>query len=565
MKITFAIASAALLFCAVDAETFLFPIPQEVKWTGHGAALSHDFKITGAQNNNVKEAAKRYTKLIRKEKWEPVQVPYEKQAPLKKARQLNQLKIQVKNNHVKLDIDVDESYKLDVPSNGGSATLTAPTWVGAIRGLETFSQLVTGSVVHTATIKDSPSYGHRGISLDTSRNFYPVSDLLRTIDALAYNKMNVLHWHATDSQSWPLVFKSHPELSAKAAYSKQETYSPKDVQTVIKYGQSRGVRVYVEIDMPAHTATIGESHPDVMTCIDEFWGPLAAEPPAGQLNPISDKGLKLVKDLIKEATDVFPDTLYHTGGDEINGKCWEQDKAVAAYLKKHNLTTDELWVQWTKKIFDYVKKHTKKRPVVWEDPVNAATSHGAKFDKNVVVQVWNNPAGNYTSKGHDVIITSNDYFYLDCGNGGWVGDDERYISPTQQATTEDVFNYGGGGGSWCAPYKTWQRIYTFDPTHGVSKNHPGKVLGVELALWSEQSGPTVLDMKLWPRSAAAAEIFWSGPYDKKNKRRTLGEVQPRFNDWVYRLQARNIAAIPIQPKYCAKHPHACDLNDPAKK
>ncbi|KAI8084872.1 glycoside hydrolase superfamily [Halteromyces radiatus] len=564
MKISFAIASAALLFCAVDAETFLFPIPQEVNWTGHGAPLSSDFKIIGAKNNHVKDAATRYQKLIHKEKWSPVQVPYEKQPPLKKANALTNLKINVKNDNIKLDIDIDESYTLNVPSNGGSATLNAPTWVGALRGLETFSQLVTksshGSVVHTASISDSPSYGHRGISLDTSRNFYPVKDILRTIDALAFNKMNVLHWHATDSQSWPLEFKSHPELSAKAAYSSEETYSPKDVQTVIKYGQSRGVRVYVEIDMPAHTASIGESHPDVMTCLNQFWGPLAAEPPAGQLNPLSNKGLNLVKDLIKEATSIFPDTLYHTGGDEINGKCWEQDTQVAAYLKKHNMTTDQLWVQWTKKIFDYVKQHTKKRPVIWEDPINADKDD--TFDKNTIVQIWNTPAANYTSKGYDVIVSSNDYFYLDCGNGGWVGNDTRYISPTQMQTPDDTFNYGGIGGSWCAPYKTWQRIYTFDPTYGIKKSHKGKVLGVELALWSEQSGPTVLDMKLWPRSAAAAEIFWSGPYDTKQKRRTLATVQPRFNDWVYRLQARGIAAQPNQPKYCAKHPYACDLSPP---
>ncbi|KAI8333158.1 glycoside hydrolase superfamily [Chlamydoabsidia padenii] len=562
MKISFAIASVALLFCTINAETFLFPAPQQVEWTGHAATLAQDFTFTGAQNDFVRDASSRYLRLIHKEQWTPVQVPYEKPAPLKKADPLRHLAIKVMDNKVKLDMDVDESYQLDVPSTGGSAILTAPTWVGALRGLETFSQLVIGKKVHTVTIKDSPSYNHRGISLDTARNFYPVADLLRTIDALAYNKMNVLHWHATDSQSWPLVFTSHPELSDKGAYSKKETYSPQDVQKVIKYGQSRGVRVYVEIDMPAHTAVIGESHPDVMTCLNQFWGPLAAEPPAGQLNPISDKALTLVQDLIKEATSTFPDTLYHTGGDEINGKCWEQDKAVGDYLKAHQLTTDELWVQWTNKIFDYIKQHTKKRPVIWEDPVNAS---GGKFDKNVVVQIWNTPAANYTSKGYDVIVSSNDYFYLDCGNGGWVGDDERYISPTQQQTPDDTFNYGGVGGSWCAPYKTWQRIYTFDPTYGISKDHPGKVLGVELALWSEQSGPTVLDGKLWPRSAAGAEIFWSGPYDKNNKRRTLAEVQPRFNDWVYRLQERGIAATPIQPKYCAKHPHACDLNDPSKK
>ncbi|CAO3648518.1 unnamed protein product [Cunninghamella echinulata] len=461
---------------------------------------------------------------------------------------------------------ISEAYELKFPENGSIATLVSDTWVGALRGLETFSQLVTFDdkkdklVVHTANIVDEPSYGHRGILLDTSRNFYSVKDILHTIDALAYNKMNVLHWHATDSQSWPLVFKSHPELSAKGAYSKKEIYTPKDVQTIIKYAESRGVRVILEIDMPAHTASIGESHPDVMACLYQWWGPLAAQPPAGQLNPLNKKGNKLIRELIKEMTDIFPDSLYHTGGDEINTKCWTDNKEIAAYLKKHNKTAYELWADWTADLFDFVKTKTEKRPVVWEDPLR----DGGSFDKDVVVQTWNIPPSNYTSIGHDVIVSNNDYFYLDCGHGGWVGEDDRYISPTQTQTPDDIFNYGGVGGSWCAPYKTWQRIYTYDLTYGITKDSPGKVLGVEAALWSEQAGPTVLDSKLWPRTSAAAEITWSGSYDKDGKRRTVAQAMARFSDWVYRLQARGINAAPIQPKFCAKHPHFCDLNEPKK-
>ncbi|CAO3637158.1 unnamed protein product [Cunninghamella blakesleeana] len=568
MKISFAIGALVTVLGLVDAKTFLFPIPQEVNWTGKAATLSSDFQIIGATNTHVKEAAKRYQKLIRKERWEPVQVPYEKEKPLKKAsKQITHLRLHVKDNHAKLDMGVDESYELRATGESNIAILTSNTWVGALRGLETFSQLVTTDpkndhqlIVHGATIEDSPSYGHRGISLDTSRNYLSVKDIFRTIDAMSYNKMNVLHWHATDSQSWPLVFKSHPELSKNGAYSSKEIYSPKDVQTILKYAESRGVRVILELDMPAHTASIGESHPDVMACLYDWWGPLAAEPPAGQLNPLSKKGNQLVRELIKEATSIFPDSLYHTGGDEINAKCWTDNKEIAAYLKKHDQTAFELWADWSRDLFDFVKTKTKKRPIVWEDPLR----EGGKFDKDLIVQSWIAPPSNYTSLGHDVIVSNADYFYLDCGHGGWVGEDERYISPEQKETPTDTFNYGGVGGSWCAPYKTWQRIYSFDLTHGV-KDTPGKVLGVELALWAEQSGPTVLDSKLWPRSAAAAEITWSGSYDKDGKRRTVnGDVMARFSDWVYHLQARGIGAAPIQPKFCAKHPHACDLNEPKK-
>lgn len=144
---------------------------------------------------------------------------------------------------------------------------------------------------------------------------------------------------------------------------------------------------------------------------------------------------------------------------------------------------------------------------------------------------------------------------------GWVGNDDRYISPTQGQTANDVFNYGGSGGSWCAPFKTWQRIYSFDMTLGIEKSHMGKVLGGEMAMWSEQTGPTVVEGRVWPRSSAAAEVYWSGSYDAQGRRRTVEMVSERFYDWVYRLQTRGIQAEPVQPKYCAQHPNACNLSN----
>lgn len=145
---------------------------------------------------------------------------------------------------------------------------------------------------------------------------------------------------------------------------------------------------------------------------------------------------------------------------------------------------------------------------------------------------------------------------------GWVGNDERFISPLQAETQDDRFNYGGSGGSWCAPVKTWQRIYSYDMTLDISESSPGKIIGGEAAMWSEQTGHTVLEGRLWPRSAAAAEVFWSGSYDEDKNRRTVKDAAERFHDWNYRLQARGINSEPIQPKYCAKNPGLCDLHAP---
>lgn len=86
--------------------------------------------------------------------------------------------------------------------------------------------------------------------LDTSRNYYGVNDILRTIKAMSFNKLNVFHWHITDSHSFPLVVPSEPELAAKGSYGPQMQYSPDDVKRIVEFGLAHGVRVIPEIDAP---------------------------------------------------------------------------------------------------------------------------------------------------------------------------------------------------------------------------------------------------------------------------------------------------------------------------
>jgi hexosaminidase len=71
--------------------------------------------------------------------------------------------------------------------------------------------------------------------LDTARNFFPVSDIKRTLDAMSWVKLNTFHWHVVDSQSFPLVVPGFEDLSEKAAYSPQMVYSEQDVKGIVAY------------------------------------------------------------------------------------------------------------------------------------------------------------------------------------------------------------------------------------------------------------------------------------------------------------------------------------------
>jgi len=93
--------------------------------------------------------------------------------------------------------------------------------------------------------QDEPRFAHRGLLIDSSRNFLTVGTVKRTIDALAATKMNVLHWHIVDSQSFPFEVPEYPRLT-DAAYSEAEIYSPADLEDIVSYAYYRGVRIMPE-------------------------------------------------------------------------------------------------------------------------------------------------------------------------------------------------------------------------------------------------------------------------------------------------------------------------------
>lgn len=67
-------------------------------------------------------------------------------------------------------------------------------------------------MVDAARISDRPLYPHRGLLLDTSRNFIPLKQIRNTLDAMAASKLNVFHWHVVDTHSFPLEITRVPEM-----------------------------------------------------------------------------------------------------------------------------------------------------------------------------------------------------------------------------------------------------------------------------------------------------------------------------------------------------------------
>lgn len=536
----------------------IWPVPKAITFSLNFSILTPP----SYHHPHLQSAITRYSKLIFSTQYHPIVWPSIPRVP---SKQLECLNVSVIDLSSTLQHDVDESYSLSISTFTGTANLTAQTVWGAIHGLETFSQLTWGFPPIVATdifIYDRPIFPHRGIMLDTSRNFYPKKDILRTINAMAGNKLNVFHWHIADSQSFPIDLPSEPELAKKGSYGPNMRYTVEDVREIIEYGLDRGVRIMPEIDAPGHAASWAEAYPDIVTCANEFWLPdgtsnlatqFAAEPGTGQLNPLEPKTYKIVKNVIHDIASLFPEQFYHAGGDEINAECWKNDTKIQDFLSKGGTLSQilEIFINATKPFITSQNKTT----VYFEDVLLDATikvSPSSLPTETTILQTWNNGPRNtklIVQAGYRVIVSSSDFYYLDCGHGDFVGNDSSY-----DTIASDL---GTNGGSWCGPFKTWQRIYDYDITYGLTSEEAKLVIGGEVALWSEQADETVLDARLWPRSSAMAEALWSGNRDRSGKKR-YAEATDRLNDWRYRMVGRGIRAEPLQPLWCRKNSGMCN-------
>jgi hexosaminidase len=368
------------------------------------------------------------------------------------------------------ELGEDESYTLDVTPVG--AKLHAANPLGSLRGLQTFLQLIAiapeGFSVPVLHIEDRPRFPWRGLMIDSGRHFTPLEVLKRNLDGMEAVKMNVFHWHLSENQGFRAESRKFPKLHEQG--SDGLFYTQEEIRDIVEYARDRGIRVVPEFDMPGHSTAWFAGYPELASGS----GPYAVERQWGVFDPAMDptdeKTYKFLNEFVGEMARLFPDQFFHIGGDEVNGKEWDANPKIQAFMKSHHIKNNaELQAYFSGRVQELVTKH-KKTPVGWDEVLVPGVP------KTIVIQSWRgvDSLAAAAKMGYRGILSNG--YYLDLG--------------------------------WSTA-----RHYAMDPLGGpaaaLTPEQKQLILGGESCIWSEYVNAENIDSRIWPRNAAIAERLWS--------------------------------------------------------
>ncbi|HJT67517.1 MAG TPA: family 20 glycosylhydrolase [Pyrinomonadaceae bacterium] len=458
-----------LLICdsvSLAQQNNLMPVPASVNFTGDRLAIDQSFKVATRGHSDARlEAA--IARFVRRLEGRTVLTLAPGLAP---DDQMTTLIVACDGPGQDIpSVSENESYRLDITDR--QALLSAPTVVGAIRGLETVLQLLNsdrrGFFLPGVKIQDQPRFPWRGLLIDVGRHFEPMEVLKRNLDAMAAVKLNVLHWHLSEDQGFRVESKKYPKLHQLG--SDGNYYTQEQVKDIIAYARDRGIRVVPEFDIPGHSTSWLVGYPELGSAP----GPYTIERRPGifepALDPTREEVYKFLDGFLGEMAALFPDAYLHIGGDENEGKQWDRNPAIQSFMKAHGIADNHaLQAYFNTRLLKILQKHGKKM-IGWDEVLQPG------LPNDIVIHSWRGTAAlaDAARKGYDGILSNG--YYIDL------------IQPASQH-------------------------YLVDPLPADSTLTPEEarhVLGGEATMWAEWVTAETIDSRIWPRTAAIAERLWS--------------------------------------------------------
>lgn len=376
-------------------------------------------------------------------------------------------------------------------------------------------------------IEDTPRFAYRGMHLDVSRHFYPVSFVKKYIDLLAMQKMNYFHWHLTDDQGWRIEIKRYPFLTEKGAWRDSTAinhpssfsqpvfekkryggyYTQEQIREVVAYAAEHHVTIVPEIDIPGHMLAALTAYPS-LGCIQKGyqvgtqWGIYSDVLCAGNAACYT-----FLKDVMQEVIELFPGPYIHIGGDECPNERWKSCEKCQSWMRKNHIS-DEYALQ--SYVIEYVGKYLKKhhkRLIGWDEILEGG------IGREAVIMSWRGVKGGITAAkaGNLVIMAPNTHMYLNHYQSNML------FEPLAHGRVASL--------EW---------VYSFNPIPDVlTPEEAKKVLGIQGNVWTEYL-PTyqLVEYMAYPRASAVAEIGWSQP-ENRNWKDYLKRLQIQFERWRY--------------------------------
>ncbi|MEQ1900232.1 MAG: beta-N-acetylhexosaminidase [Devosia sp.] len=425
-----------------------------------------------------------------------------------------------------------------------SVTVTASTQAGFLYGLITIGQILRGARQYPGklifpsggTIADEPALRWRGTHLDVARQFYSSAEVARLLKLLAWNKMNRFHWHLSEDEAWRVEIDAYPALTKVGAWRGHGMalppllgsgphptggyYSKAAIREIVALGQTLGIQIVPEIDIPGHCYAALQALPELRDPGETGEYQSVQGFPNNCLNPAHEPVYTFIETVIDEMLELFPGGIFHLGADEVPLGAWSGSPKALALLEtlagkeaadRHKARNNQLsnhggadeiegsgtailQAHFIKRVHNYIKS---KGAITggWEE-----AAHGDVVDKGKTYLVgWRNVeiSAALAGQGYDIVVSPGQRYYLDMANS---------LSWSEP---------GAGWAGWSGPEET----YRFEPRDGWSAAQLKHLLGVQSCIWSEpMTDRAIFDRLVFPRISAIAETGWTLPERKSWER-----------------------------------------------
>ena len=412
-------------------------------------------------------------------------------------------------------------------------------------GIQTLLQLIPANKAGNSvsipqlSIKDAARFSYRGMHLDVSRHFFPVSYIKKYLDYLAYYKFNTFHWHLTDDQGWRIEIKKYPLLTKVGGYRNGTIigrypgkgndsiryggyYTQQQIKEIVQYAADRYITVIPEIEMPGHASAAIAAYPQLScfpnedTQIDSTtaWAGSRVGKQVQQTWGVfddvfapTDYTFNFIENVLDEVMALFPSTYIHIGGDECPKENWKRSPFCQQLIKANNLKDEHgLQSYFIQRIEKYVNSKSKKI-IGWDEILEGGLA------PNATVMSWRGTEGGIAAakQNHQVVMTPGSHCYFD----------------HSQSSNEDSVTIGS--------FLSLEKVYSYEPVPAIlTERESLNILGAQANVWTEYiTNEKKLEYMIFPRMAALAEVLWTKKENKnwKDFERRLPAVFETYKNW----------------------------------